>query len=76
MGGEVRREHTEANKLLDIAETGDRQAYKAALEALRKAETAAFYEQVAYLARWQFQMYQRYHRLFAWRAEWTKQRGK
>ncbi|MCK7542949.1 hypothetical protein MLC59_02035 [Marinobacter bryozoorum] len=66
----MRREHIEANKLLDIAETGNRGAYRDALKEMEGRLRPEVSRQAAHLAKWQHQMYQRYHRLFAWRAEW------
>lgn len=72
----MRPEHTEANKLLDIAEQGDREAYREALKELQGRLSKDAYNQVVHLATWQHLMYERYHRLFAWRADWTAERGK
>ena len=72
----MRPEHHEANKLLDIAATGDREAYKQALREMEARLKPEVYRQAAHLAKWQHLMYQRYYRLFAWRADWMAQRRK
>lgn len=72
----MRTEHKEANRLLDIAETGDREAYRAALADMEARLKPEVFRQASHLAKWQHLMYRRYYRLFAWRADWTKQRGK
>lgn len=66
--------HDEANRLLDIADTGDREAYKAALEDLKRREPA-LHQRASELAAWQYRMWSRSFRLFAWRSEWRNQRG-
>lgn len=72
----MRTEHREANKLLDIAETGDRVAYRDALREMEGRLKPEVSRQAAHLAKWQHQMYRRYFRLFAWRADWqSKKRG-
>lgn len=73
----MRPEHTEANKLIDIAETGDREAYRSALkelEARDRSKDKWIFRRAKDLATWQYQMYQRYHRVHAWRAEWTAEK--
>lgn len=69
----MRIEHEQANRLIDIAETGDRQAYRAKLESLRAEHSENRATQIANLARVQIKMRQDY-RLFAWRAEWIAER--
>ena len=71
----MRTEHREANKLLDIAETGDRDAYRYALKEMEGRLRPEVSRQAAHLAKWQHQMYERYHRLFAWRADWKSKKS-
>ena len=66
-------QYTEANKLLDVFESRDRDAAQQALEELRERVSERVYQRAVYLARQQFQMYERYHRLHSWRADWIEQ---
>ena len=66
--------HDCANQLLDIAETGDREAYRKALEDMRYTQHPATYERAKEMAAQQYQMYQRYYRLHGWRSKWIQKR--
>lgn len=67
-------EHKAANQLLDIAKTGDRAHYKARMLELRDELPEPAYRRAVALAIQQHEMYERYHRLHAWRADWVNGR--
>lgn len=67
-------EHKAANELLDIAETGDRAHYKARMIELRDELPEATYTRAIGLAKEQHEMYERYCRVYAWRADWVNGR--
>ncbi|WP_417518764.1 hypothetical protein [Marinobacter sp.] len=68
----LRPEHVEANRLIDLAETGDREAYRAALKALEQTHSAVMYDAIKRLAARQYRMAQD-HRFFTWRADWVSE---
>lgn len=70
----MRPEHIEANKLVDLAHTGDRERYKAALVELSKKYPPALYETITRNASRQFKSETRDHRFVGWRADWVNER--
>lgn len=66
----MRPEHKAANQLLDIAATGDREAYQARIAEIRKELPEQVAQRAVELAAWQYRVYSRYYRLFGWRASW------
>lgn len=71
----MRPEHTAANRLLDIALTGDRGAYRAELARLRGECDLSMYHLIASLARMQYRMETHDHRYTGWRAAWKSKHG-
>ena len=72
----MRPEHTAANRLIDIALTGDRSAYRAELERLSGEHSRGMYDTIVRLATMQYRMETRDHRFTAWRADWRSGNGR
>ena len=70
----MRPEHIAANQLVDIAHTGDREAYKAKLIELEKLYGPAIYDTIKRQAAMQFRMETKDHRYTGWRADWINKR--
>lgn len=70
----MRPEHIEANKLIDIAHTGDRKAYKAKLDELRKRFSVVSYEAITRNAARQYKSEVNDFRYVGWRADWVNER--
>lgn len=70
----MRPEHVEANKLIDLAHGGDREAYKAALREIEKRYTPALYETIKRNAARQYRSETHDHRFTGWRADWLNER--
>lgn len=68
------KEHIEANKLIDLAHTGDREAYKARLAELQKKYPPAVYESITRNAARQYKSEVNDHRYVGWRADWINER--
>lgn len=66
----MRPEHLEANRLVDIAETGNKAACEAAEQELQARGPDHLHREAVRLPNMQYQMYRRYNRLFGWRADW------
>lgn len=69
----MRPEHVAANRLIDIALTGNRQAYKAELNKIRAGIGAVAYDNIVRLASIQYRMQTQDHRYMAWRADWVNE---
>ena len=70
----MRPEHIEANKLVDLAHTGDREKYKALLKDIEKRFTPANYDAIKRNAARQFKMETKDHRFSGWRVDWINER--
>lgn len=70
----MRPEHIAANQLIDIAHTGDRQAYKAKLRELEKQYSPAGYDNIKRQAVMQYRMETRDNRYTGWRADWKQEK--
>lgn len=68
----MRPEHVAANKLVDIALTGDRQAYKDRLAELKQEFRPVMCETITRLAAMQYRMETRDNRYTGWRADWLE----
>lgn len=66
----MRPEHEAANRLIDIALTGDRDAYRSELARLRGKCALSMYHLIVSLARMQYRMETQDHRYTGWRAAW------
>lgn len=64
-------EHVAANRLIDIAITGDREAYRAELNRIESTTSAVAYMNIVRLAAMQYRMQVRDHRYTGWRADWV-----
>lgn len=72
----MRPEHVAANRLIDIALTGNRQAYKAELDRIRAESSDVAYDNITRMAARQYKMQVQDCRYFSWRADWVnKKRG-
>lgn len=69
----MRIEHAAANRLIDIALTGNRQAYKAELNKIRAESSAVAYDNITRMAARQYRMETQDHRYFSWRADWLNE---
>ncbi|WP_375191816.1 hypothetical protein [Marinobacter sp.] len=69
----MRPEHIEANKLVDLAYTEDREAYKAALIDLSKRYPPALYDTIKRNAARQYRSETKDHRFTGWRADWINE---
>lgn len=72
----MRPEHIAANQLVDIAHTGDRDAYKARLMELEQKHRPAVYDTIKRLAAMQYRMETRDCRYTSWRADWVNSKPK
>ncbi|GGE75851.1 hypothetical protein GCM10011533_30250 [Streptosporangium jomthongense] len=70
----MRPEHIAANRLIDIALTGNRQAYKTELNKIRAGSSDVAYDNITRMAARQFKMQTQDCRYFSWRAEWVNER--
>lgn len=70
----MRPEHAEANRLIDIALTGNRQAYRVELDKIGAASTAVVYDNIVRLAGMQYRMQTQDCRYMSWRADWIRQK--
>ena len=70
----MRPEHIAANQLIDIAHTGDREAYKARLIELEQQYSPAVYDSIKRQAAMQYRMETKDHRYTGWRADWINKR--
>ena len=70
----MRPEHVSANRLIDIAITGDREAYRAELDKIGAASTTVVYDNIVRLASMQYRMQTQDHRYFSWRADWVNEK--
>lgn len=62
--------HVRANELVDIALTGDRDAYRTKLAQVEREFGAIGYDNIKRQAAMQYRMETRDHRFTGWRAEW------
>lgn len=69
----MRPEHAAANRLIDIALTGNRQAYRTELDKIRAGSSDVAYDNITRMATRQYRMQTQDHRYFSWRAEWVNQ---
>jgi len=70
----VRPEHVAANRLIDIAITGDRQVYRAELDKIEAASTTVVYDNIVRLAAMQYRMQVNDCRYTGWRADWVNEK--
>lgn len=68
----MRTEHVLANRLLDIAETGDRVAYANALRDIWKQYPEPTASAAMAQAQRAWVVEQRFHRIWSWRSEWRR----
>lgn len=69
----MRPEHAAANRLIDIALTGNRLAYKAELDKLRTESSDVAYDNITRMAARQYKMQVQDCRYFSWRADWMSE---
>lgn len=67
-------EHVAANQLIDIALTGDREAYKAELNKIREESGDVAYDNITRLAAMQYRMQVSDCRYTGWRADWVNEK--
>lgn len=70
----MRPEHADANKLIDLAHQGDRQAYKAALRDIEQRYTPALADTIKRNAARQYRSETHDHRFTGCRADWVNER--
>ncbi len=68
----MRPEHVAANRLIDIALTGDREAYRAELGKVEAASATVAYDNIVRLAAMQYRMQVNDYRYTSWRADWMR----
>lgn len=68
----MRPEHVAANRLIDIALTGDREAYRDELGRIRREASPVAYDDITRLASMQYRMQTQDSRYMAWRTDWVK----
>lgn len=67
----MRPEHVAANRLIDIALTGDRDAYRAELDRIKTEAGDENYYNIVRLANMQYRMQVKDCRYTSWRADWV-----
>jgi hypothetical protein len=70
----VRPEHVSANRLIDIALTGDRDAYRAELDRIKTEAGDENYYNIVRLANMQYLMQVKDCRYTSWRADWVNEK--
>lgn len=72
----MRPEHVAANELVDIAITGDREAYKAKLTEIEAKFSRVAADTIKQQAAMQYRMETNDRRFTGWRADWINERQK
>ena len=70
----ARPEHVAANQLIDIALTGNREAYRLKLDRIEAESTQVAYDNIVQLAARQYRMQIDDCRYTGWRADWVNER--
>ena len=70
----MRPEHVAANRLIDIALTGNREAYRAELKKIRAESSDVAYDNIVRLAAMQYRMQTQDYRYMSWRSDWVNEK--